>query len=69
MNTSLDLISINKRITSTINLNYLFGNLLPLFIFLLIFSAEKTNAQTFVPLPVSGFNQDMIAEGSGGINR
>jgi len=69
MNTSLDIISIGKRITSIFNLNYLFVNLLPIFIFLILFSPEKINAQTFVPLPVSGFNQDMIAEGSGGINR
>ena len=69
MNTSLDIISIGKRITSIFNLNYLFVNLLPIFIFLILFSPEKINAQTFVPLPVSGFNHDMIAEGSGGINR
>ncbi|HRI33537.1 MAG TPA: hypothetical protein PLD02_07265, partial [Saprospiraceae bacterium] len=39
------------------------------FIIAIALLAIKLHAQTFVPIKVTGFNHDLIAEGSGGINR
>lgn len=39
------------------------------FLFSISFLTYKSHAQTFVPVNVSGFNHDIIAEGAGGTNR
>ena len=58
-----------KKVNLNDNRSNLIVNGFPLIICMILFSLENAHSQTFVPLPVSGFNHDLIAEGSGGINR